>query len=153
MPLDNRDRLILGALRENGRITNTELAESIALSPSPCLRRVRSLESDGLIRGYRADLDPKALGWQITAIVHLKSHKAPRPDIAADLAASLDALPQVVWAFGVAGSADIIVQLVAKDFDDYFQQIQQLAAIDIVSDLESFIAVTEVKSNKGVPIP
>ena len=75
MKLDAFDRKILAALQRNGRLSNVELAEEIGLSASPCLRRVRGLEEEGVIRGYHADLDPSKLGFAITvfAMVSLKS--------------------------------------------------------------------------------
>src|SRR5574343_1935590 len=71
MELDRYDRQILAALQRDGRISNQELAEQIGLSPSPCLRRVRALEEAGLIRGYRALLDAKALGYSLMALNHI----------------------------------------------------------------------------------
>ena len=64
--LDRYDRQILAVLQEEGRISNQDLADRIGLSPSPCLRRVRTLEEAGYIRGYHADLDPSKLGFAIT---------------------------------------------------------------------------------------
>ena len=66
MQLDRYDRSILEALQADGRMSNQELADRIGLSPSPCLRRVRALEEAGLIRGYRALLDEKQLGYEVT---------------------------------------------------------------------------------------
>ena len=73
--LDRIDRRILSDLQSNGRMTNVELASRVGLTAPPCLRRVRSLEEDGVIRGYHADLDPSKLGFAITvfAMVSLKS--------------------------------------------------------------------------------
>ncbi len=73
--LDSVDRQILGELQQDGRMTNVELASRVQLSAPPCLRRVRRLEDAGVIRGYHADLDPVALGWEVTffALVGLET--------------------------------------------------------------------------------
>src|SRR3546814_20644449 len=92
--LDPIDRLILRALQEDGRTTNVALSEKVGLTAPPCLRRVRSLEESGIIRGYHARLDPERLGYGITvfALVSLKSQAE------ADLRAfeeNVNALPEV----------------------------------------------------------
>ena len=73
--LDDIDRNILRELQDNGRITNVELARRVGISAPPCLRRVRALEEAGYIKGYRALLDEKLLGFEVTvfAMVHLSS--------------------------------------------------------------------------------
>src|ERR1700745_2077920 len=73
--LDELDRKILAEIQADGRITNVELAKRVGISPPPCLRRVRALEEEGYIQGYRGLLDPKALGFDVTvfAAVHLSS--------------------------------------------------------------------------------
>ena len=70
--LDIFDRRILDALQTDGRMTNSDLAEKIGLSPSPCLRRVRQLESRGMISGYVALLDPQAIGLSVSAFVRVR---------------------------------------------------------------------------------
>ena len=71
MQIDAIDQRILYRLQENGHLSNQELAEQVSLSPSACLRRVRALEEAGLIRGYRAVLDPEKLGFELEALVHV----------------------------------------------------------------------------------
>jgi Lrp/AsnC family leucine-responsive transcriptional regulator len=71
MQLDRYDRQILRALQNDGRLSNQDLADHIGLSPSPCLRRVRALEEAGLITGYRALVDAKALGLSLHALIHI----------------------------------------------------------------------------------
>ena len=78
MQLDNLDWRILAALQDNGRLSNQDLAERVALSPSACLRRVRALEDAGLIAGYHARLDAARLGFEVNAIVHVTlDHSQP----------------------------------------------------------------------------
>ncbi len=70
--LDKFDLAILNSLQENARATNVELADKVGLSPSPCLRRVRILEEAGIIRGYRADIDRRAAGLELTVFIAFK---------------------------------------------------------------------------------
>ena len=71
MELDRYDRMILRVLQENARISNQDLADRIGLSPSPCLRRVRALEEAGILTGYRALVNAKALGYTLMALIHI----------------------------------------------------------------------------------
>ncbi|MDR3300167.1 MAG: Lrp/AsnC family transcriptional regulator, partial [Candidatus Accumulibacter sp.] len=71
METDRYDRQILRFLQEEGRISNQDLADRIGLSPSPCLRRVRALEEGGIVKGYRALLDAKALGYSLMALIYI----------------------------------------------------------------------------------
>ena len=75
MGIDNFDRQILRLLQQDGRISNQDLADRIGLSPSPCLRRVRALEEAGVIKGYRALLDAKALGYTLMALIYISMDK------------------------------------------------------------------------------
>ena len=78
MPLDHLDRRMLEILQEDGRISNAALAERLHLSPSPCLRRMRALERDGVISGYRAVLDRTTLGLGLTVFVETRSPRRRR---------------------------------------------------------------------------
>src|SRR5215204_5998830 len=86
LPLDGTDRRMLAILQEEGRISNAALAERLHLSPSPCLRRMRTLEQDGVVAGYRAVLDRAALGLGLTVFVELKveGHSRRSADSIAD---------------------------------------------------------------------
>ncbi|HJO86381.1 MAG TPA: Lrp/AsnC family transcriptional regulator, partial [Rhodospirillales bacterium] len=81
--LDNIDRKILHELRDNGRITNVELAKRVGISAPPCLRRVRALEEAGLIRGYHADLEPTELGYNVTVFAQVGLSSQAEPDLVA----------------------------------------------------------------------
>ena len=95
MDLDRTDLLILAALQGEGRLTNVELAERVALSPSPCLRRIKRLETASVIRGYRAVLDREAVGLDLTVFVEIKVERHTRENARA-LQDALAALPEVV---------------------------------------------------------
>src|SRR3954470_19536518 len=105
MPLDSVDHRMLAILQQDGRISNAALAEQLHLSPSPCLRRLRSLERDGVIAGYAALLDRPRLGLGLTVFIELKvdSHSEVTAKAISD---ALTAAPQVISAHIVAGPSD-----------------------------------------------
>src|SRR3546814_7575256 len=116
--LDPIDRLILRTLQEDGRTTNVALSEKVGLTAPPCLRRVRSLEESGIIRGYHARLDPERLGYGITvfAMVSLKSQAE------ADLRAfeeHVNALPEVRECHTINGEIDFIIKIVSHDLLEF----------------------------------
>ena len=116
MAVDEIDSRILAALQHEGRLSNKELAARVGLSPSACLSRVRRLESDGTIRGYGANVDPRALGIRLMALVavRLAGHS---PDALQGLTQSLRARPEVVAIYYVSGADDFLVHVAARDSD------------------------------------
>merc|ERR1711907_683253 len=106
--LDDIDRRLLGELQDEGRITNVELAHRVGLTAPPCLRRVRALEEEGVIKGYHADLDPSKLGFSITvfAMVSLKSQAE---DALREFEAAMKDLPDVREAHMLNGEIDFII--------------------------------------------
>src|ERR1700686_324416 len=116
--LDAIDRHILRELQEDGRMTNVELARRVGISAPPCLRRVRALEEAGYIKGYRALLDEKKLGYEVAvfAMVHLSSQAE------ADLAAFEDfvrAQPLVRECWMLSGEIDLVLKCVAPDLKTF----------------------------------
>lgn len=119
MELDRYDRQILKALQEDGRISNQDLADRIGLSPSPCLRRVRTLEEAGLITGYRALLDAKALGLSLMALISI-SMDQHTPERFKHFEAQIAEIPEVMECLLITGqSADYQLKVVVKDMDAY----------------------------------
>src|SRR5918994_3643440 len=102
MPLDAVDRRMLAILQREGRISNAALAERLHLSPSPCLRRLRALERDGVISGYRAVLDRKRAGLGLTVFVELKVD-GHSDRTAAAISEALHTTPEIVSAHIVPG--------------------------------------------------
>ena len=149
--IDRTDRRILRALQQDGRMTNANLAKSVALSPSPCLRRVNRLEDEGVIRGYRAELDPRALGWGITAFVHVVSTKPPEADVIG-FEKDLAKIPQIVSCHAVTGPTDLILRVVARDLDDYYRLMHRIGTLAPVKDAQSSIAMAELKADAGLPV-
>jgi Lrp/AsnC family transcriptional regulator, leucine-responsive regulatory protein len=119
MELDRYDRQILNILQTDGRISNQELADRIGLSPSPCLRRVRALEESGLIVGYRALLDAKALGLTLMALIHISMDRHT-PERFATFETAVAKIPEVMECLLVTGqAADYQLKVTVKDLDAY----------------------------------
>lgn len=149
--IDQTDRRLLRVLRREGRITNADLADTVALSQSPCLRRVKRLEMEGVIQSYGAKLDQKKLGWEIMAFVHINSEKHRKAD---DIRfkETLKDIPRVVSCYALAGPWDLMLHVVARDIEDYYELVQLLGGLDFVKDIESTIVIGEIKADEGVPI-
>lgn len=149
---DSIDRQILSLLEQNARISNAELAERVNLSPTPCLRRLRRLEQSGLIRGYRAILDAKALGLQVSALLFVNLDKNTKEN-AEVFEAALESLPEVMECFVVAGRHDYALRIVTRDLDHYERFIKErLAVLDKVVDLESIIVLKQNLFRRHLPI-
>lgn len=151
--LDRTDRRILAVLQEDGRLTNVELAERIALSPSPCLRRVRALEGAGIIRGYRALLDREAVGLGLTVFVEIKVERHSRENAAA-LHQALAAIPEVLTCHMVSGAADFLAEIVVPDLAAYERLLTEtLLTLPMVGEIRSNFALRRVKSGAPLPLP
>jgi Lrp/AsnC family leucine-responsive transcriptional regulator len=116
--MDKIDRAIIAELQADGRLANTELADRVGLSPSPCLRRVRILESHGVITGYHATVDPAALGRGFSVLVHIEMASQARAVIEAFEAAvvKIDAVLECRRMFG---QPDYLVWVGVKDLAAY----------------------------------
>lgn len=153
MDLDSTDRRILAALQENGRLTNVELAQRVALSPSPCLRRVKRLEAAGVVRGYRAVLDREALGLGLTVFVEIKAARHSRENARA-LQNALAALPEVVSCHMVSGTADFQAEIVVADLRAYEALLTgRLLTLPMVAGIRSNVSLRRVKSDAPLPMP
>ncbi len=153
MDLDSTDRRILAALQGDGRLTNVDLAQRVALSPSPCLRRVKRLEAAGAIRGYRAVLDREALGFGLTVFVEIKVARHSR-DNAQALQDALAALPEVVSCHMVSGTADFLAEIVVADLRAYEALLtERLLTLPMVADIRSNMSLRRIKSDTPLPMP
>jgi Lrp/AsnC family transcriptional regulator, leucine-responsive regulatory protein len=152
MPLDAVDRRMLEILQREGRISNAALAEKLHLSPSPCLRRLRALEADGVVSGYRAMLDRAKLGLGLTVFVELKV-EGHSDRSAAAISERLTAAPEVVSAHIVSGSADFLLEVVVADLAAYERlMFGTLLRLPNVSDVRSNFALRTVKPAGPLPL-
>jgi len=150
--VDLVDRQMLHILQREGRISNASLAEQLHLSPSPCLRRLRALESSGLITGYRAELDREKLGLGLTLFVELKVEGHSERNAAA-ITEALRAVPEVISAHIVSGSADFLLEVVVADLRDYERLLfDTLLNLPNVSDVRSNFALRAVKTRGPLPL-
>jgi DNA-binding Lrp family transcriptional regulator len=150
--MDRIDRALLHELQVDAKITNAALAQKVNLSESACLRRVRNLESAGLIRGYVCLVDQSSAGFPDNVFVQITLHSQQRSDLDAFEQAVM-AIPEVMECYLMSGDADYILRVVVKDARDYerihSRQLTQLPGVDRVHS--SFALRTVVKKTE-VPI-
>ena len=120
MDLNATDKAILLALQKDGRVTNIELADRVGLSPSACLRRVRSLEESGVINGYAAVLDPASIGRGTSVFVEI-SLSSQEESVLDAFEAAVAVHPAVMSCHLMAGDADYLVHVVCSDVAHYEQ--------------------------------
>ncbi|HZF74518.1 MAG TPA: Lrp/AsnC family transcriptional regulator [Acetobacteraceae bacterium] len=149
--IDRLDRQILAELQDDGRMTNVELAKRVGLSAPPCLRRVRRLEEQGVIRGYHADLDPQALGWEITffALVGLETQKEA---VLSAFEAMVTAWPEVRECHMIRGGGDFLLRLVARDTAHENGLTSRLTAAPHVLRVQTLQTIRTAKDVAGVPV-
>jgi DNA-binding Lrp family transcriptional regulator len=149
--LDAVDRQILAELQRDGRMTNVELAKRVGLSAPPCLRRVRRLEEAGVIRGYHADLDSAALGYEITffALVGLESQKEA---VLTAFEARMRSWPEVRECHMIRGGGDFLLRLVARDTAHENALTSRLTAADEVARVQTLQTIRTAKDETGVPV-
>ena len=149
--MDGIDCRILAELQEDGRLTVTELADRVQLTPAPCHRRLRELERNGVIIGYRAVLDPAAVGLGFEALVNVTMD---REDAVAAFEAALAAVPEIRHAERLFGDPDYLLRVVATDLDDYATlRDQKLATLPGVQRITSTIVMKRIVDNRPLPLP
>lgn len=151
--MDKYDQRILEELQADGRISNQELAERIGLSPSPCLRRVRQLEEDGVIDRYVALLNGDQLGLKMTALIQISMDKHT-PERFQRFEEQVASFPEVQSCYLITGqSADYILKVVVRDMD-HFQAflLGKLTRIEGVSGVHSSFVMRKVVDKTSLPI-
>lgn len=151
-PVDLLDRDILVALQRDGRQSNVALAQAFHLSPSAMLERVRRLEADGAIRGYRAIVDPAKLGITVHAVVNAQLREHSERCIA-EFESAIKRVPGVRACYHVTGQFDMVLLLALRDLDHLAQLIRtDIARIPGVMKLETGIIMMESVADEGWPI-
>ena len=153
MEIDRYDRQILRLLQENGRLSNQELADRIGLSPSPCLRRVRALEAAGVITGYRARVDARALGMNLMALVSI-SMDQHTPERFAAFEAAVKDIPEIMECLLITGqAADYQLKAVVRDMDAYRELLlNRITRIPGVSGVHSSFVLQRVVDKTALPV-
>jgi len=151
-PLDPIDRQILRELQTDGRMTNVELAGRVGLTAPPCLRRVRTLEEEGTIRGYHADLDAARLGYGITvfAMVSLKTQAEADLQSFEAHVASLDPVRECHM---LNGEIDFMLKIVAHDLQEFQAFLTtHITPAPNVAGVKTSLTIRTSKSQPGVPV-
>jgi Lrp/AsnC family leucine-responsive transcriptional regulator len=151
--LDRTDLLLLAELQQGGRLTNAELAERVHLSPSACLRRVQRLERDGVIAGYRAEVDPTKLGLDLTAFVRVQLARHDAAAIEA-FSAGVNAWDEVIACHALTGDMDYLLHVVVRDLEHFSRfLLDRLLGQAGVADVNSSFVLRTVKAFRGLPLP
>lgn len=149
--LDPIDRKILAELQADGRMTNVELARRVGISAPPCLRRVRTLEEQGYIRGYHADVDPRALGFEVQVFAMVGLHSQAEADLSA-FENRCRAWPLVRECHMLNGEIDFILKCVSPDLSTFQRFLtEELTAADNVASVKTSLVIRCAKEAPGVP--
>lgn len=151
-PLDRFDVAILRELQADARLTNTELASRIGLSAAPTWRRVRWLEDQRYITGYRAEIDRRRIGLGVLAFVRVDAERN-NAAATAELEAAIRSLPEVVACHYISGAGTFELHVMCTDLDAYSRwSIQTLFKLPNVKDLHTSFSLGEVKSGAALPL-
>ncbi len=150
--MDSTDVKILGLLQENARLSNKELARSVALSPSPCLRRVRELEKRGVIRSYVTLLDPGIVGLPVSVFINVTLEKQVERNLQV-FEAAIRQRPEVMECYLMTGEADYLLRVVTADLASYERFLMDhLTRIPGIANIKSSFALKQVKYRTALPL-
>jgi len=149
--LDPIDRKILAELQADGRITNVELSHRAGISAPPCLRRVRALEEQGFIKGYHADVDARALGFEVAVFAMVGLHSQAEADLS-EFEAKARAWPLVRECHMLNGEIDFILKCVSPDLSTFQRFLtEELTAAPNVANVKTSLVIRCAKDEPGVP--
>jgi len=153
MQLDRTDKRILRELQCNGRMSNQELAEKVGLSPSPCLRRVKQLEDEGIIKGYVALVNPAMLGLKMMALIQIRMDRHT-PERFEEFEKTIREYSQVMECILITGqTADYQVKVIVEDMEQYQDfLLNKITPLPGVSDVHSSFILRQVVSSTALPI-
>lgn len=150
--LDKFDLAILNELQADARLTNAELASRVGLSAAPCWRRVRSLEVNGFIKGYRAEIDRQKIGLGVLAFVRLDAERNTG-DATRALEEAIKQLPEIISCHYISGTGTFELQVVAQDLDSFSRfALHSLINLPNVKDLHTSFSLGEVKASSTLPL-
>ena len=149
--LDKTDLKILQVLQENGRLSNVELSERVALSPSPCLRRLKQLEDSGVIRQYAALLSPSALDLGLQVIIRVTTNKSI--EARAEFSEAVQSWSEVLACYALTGEADYLLHAFFTDMNAFSNFVMNiLLSHTCVVDAKSSFVLKEVKNTTSLPL-
>ncbi len=150
--LDTIDRKLLSELQSEGRVTNVDLARRVGLTAPPCLRRVRSLEEEGVIRGYHAELDASKLGFAITVFAMVSLRSQAEQDLKA-FEEHIRTLPDVRECHMLNGEIDFILKIVSRDLQSFQEFLtSKLTPAPNVASVKTSLTIRTAKMLPGVPL-
>ncbi|MEX2131190.1 MAG: Lrp/AsnC family transcriptional regulator [Pseudohongiellaceae bacterium] len=150
--LDKTDFRILHHLQNNGRISNTELADSVGLSPSPCLRRVKVLEENGIIKRFAAIVDPKSVGLPISIFVNVSLRSQERRNLE-QFEAQIAQYREVMECYLMTGSFDYMLRVVVPDLESYEHFLaERLTRTPGVANIQSSLTLKQVVYKTELPL-
>lgn len=150
--LDPIDRRILTALQADGRMTNQDLSEQVGLSPSPCLRRLRQLETEGVIFRYVALVDPEAVGLSVTAFIRVRLDRQDDRQLTR-FEATVASFPEVMECYLMTGDCDYQLRVVFESlgaFEDFLRQ--KLTRIEGVAQVTTSFALRPITYKTSLPV-
>ena len=151
--LDVIDRRILHALQRDGRLANVDLAQQVDLSPSPCLARVKKLESEGVISAYVALLDPVALGFGVSVFIQVRLEKQVERSLGV-FEQAISERPEVMECYLMTGQSDYMLRVVVPDVPALERFIVDfLSRVPGVGNIQSSFALKQVKYKTALPLP
>jgi Lrp/AsnC family leucine-responsive transcriptional regulator len=150
--LDKFDLMILEELQNDGRLTNTELAQRVGLSAAPCWRRVRALEEAGYIRGYQAMIDRRKIGLGVLAFVRLDAERNTGEALRR-MEEAIRRIPEIVSCHYISGTGTFELQVVSRDLASFSQFAREvLINLPNVKDLHTSFSLGEVKASSALPL-
>jgi len=150
--LDEIDLRILHHMQEDARLSNVELADRVGLSPSPCLRRVRRLEEEGVISGYMTFVDQTKVGLPVSVFVSVALKEQSEMALE-EFERAIDALPEVMECYLMTGTSDYLLRVVTKDLSDYERFLKHnLTCIPAIASIQSSFALKQVTYRTALPL-
>ena len=151
--LDRYERQILALLQKDASLSTASIAEQVGLSPSPCWRRIDRLEREGFIKRRVALVDRAKVGLRAQVFVQIKLNAHGRANLD-DFTSAIRDFPQVLECYVLMGSVDFLLRVVAEDIEAYEKFFfQQLSQIPGVQEVNSIVALSEIKATTELPIP
>ena len=150
--LDEIDCRILAALQENARISNVDLASQVGISPSPCWRRVRDLEQEGVISRYVTLVDPGSVGLPVSVFIQVSLERQVETALEAFESAVLSR-PEVMECYLMTGDADYLLRVVVADLAAYERFLMDhLTRVPSVASIKSSFALKQIKYRTALPV-
>ncbi|MDF2155332.1 Lrp/AsnC family transcriptional regulator [Vibrio sp. CAU 1672] len=149
--MDRIDKQLVSLLQKDSTLTTSELADHVGLSSSPCARRIKRLEQQGIVRGYRAVISREKAGIAMTVFVEvsLNNHQANSID---EFEQAILEMEEVISCNVVSGAYDYLLEVVSKDLMGYESFTRKLQRLENVKDIHTHLAIRQVKGNSSLPI-